>query len=301
MKKEAVAIGIIVWNGVNTIPSMLDSLINQSFKEIKIYILDNQSTDGTQDILSFYAAQDSRIEFHVDTQKRDIAQAQKIIFDRFLIQHEFCMFSCDDDLYQEKYIEHTLRELQAHDLDLVYTNFEYISDGGLITQAKNSPLYCTNYTSYQNARNFLFFRNCIPIFFGIYRTASLKNSMPYFKLVDKYGFNHENLMLFHFLLKGKVGYIESQYFIYRMKERINLYQRRGYFFSTLGLKKYYYTLLHNLNVSIELGKLIVSSDLSRAKSVVMFGILLIAYFHKTFYSLFIYSLIKKVFNLKKSP
>jgi glycosyltransferase involved in cell wall biosynthesis len=301
MRKEAVAVGIIVWNGVNNISAMLDSLLNQSYKDVRIYILDNQSTDGTKDVLSFYASQDSRIEFYVDTQKRDIAQAQKKIFDRFLIQHEFCMFSCDDDLYQENYIEHTLHELQTNDLDLVYTNFKYISDSGQVTQAKNNPLYCKNYTSYQNARNFLFFRNCIPIFFGIYKTASLKNSMPYFKLVDKYGFNHENLMLFHFLLKGKVGYLESQHFIYRLKERVNLYKSRGYFFSTFGLKKYYYTLLHNLNVSVELGRIIASSDLSRAKSVVMFGILPMAYFHKTFYSLFIYPLIRKLINFKNAP
>ena len=48
---DRVGIGIFVWNGEATIKNVILSILNQTYQNIDIIILDNQSTDGTAEII----------------------------------------------------------------------------------------------------------------------------------------------------------------------------------------------------------------------------------------------------------
>jgi glycosyltransferase involved in cell wall biosynthesis len=63
MRKDGVEVGIglYVWNGDKTIHQTLSSIINQTYKNIKIYILDNQSTDKTTEIVKKFQKKDKRV------------------------------------------------------------------------------------------------------------------------------------------------------------------------------------------------------------------------------------------------
>jgi len=59
-----VFVGLPVYNEVKHISQALDSLINQTYSNLTIYISDNCSSDGTSEICQSYAAKDHRIKYH---------------------------------------------------------------------------------------------------------------------------------------------------------------------------------------------------------------------------------------------
>ncbi|MDD4606799.1 MAG: glycosyltransferase family 2 protein [Patescibacteria group bacterium] len=51
MSTTKVAISLVTWNAVKYLPWCLDSVLNQTFKDYEILIIDNASTDGTVDFI----------------------------------------------------------------------------------------------------------------------------------------------------------------------------------------------------------------------------------------------------------
>ncbi len=61
MDKPAVSVVISCYNAQSTIIAAMDSLIDQSLRQIEIIVIDDASTDNTLDILNQYASKDARI------------------------------------------------------------------------------------------------------------------------------------------------------------------------------------------------------------------------------------------------
>lgn len=61
-----VSFGLPVRNGEASIAKCLDSILAQDFTDFEVVVCDNQSTDGTRDIVEAYAAQDERVRFAVN-------------------------------------------------------------------------------------------------------------------------------------------------------------------------------------------------------------------------------------------
>lgn len=58
-----VTLGMPVFNGEQTLREALDSLVFQLYKNIEILIIDNNSSDGTEDVCREYSARDSRVRY----------------------------------------------------------------------------------------------------------------------------------------------------------------------------------------------------------------------------------------------
>jgi glycosyltransferase involved in cell wall biosynthesis len=301
INSNIVGIGLVVWNGEDRIGLLLQSLLNQSYNNFTIYILDNQSTDKTIEIINASVAGDSRIKLIIDSERRNVADAQRYVFDVYLSKHDFCMFVCDDDIYNPLYIETLMCKLINGNVDLAYSGYHRF-DGVVKSYLpiSNSFVYTQTSSSYNNAVKFLIDRNCVPLFFGIYKTSSLSNSMSYFKLFDNYGFNHENIMLFHFLLNNKVYCVDIDLFGYFEKERTILYKLRGYTFSSRGWKAVAYWFPHQFNFSLVILDVINSSKvITSDKKIILYFILFILYFKYTFFSFIIILINILIRNIKR--
>jgi glycosyltransferase involved in cell wall biosynthesis len=121
-----VGIGLYVWNGDKTIHQTLSSIINQTYKNIKIYILDNQSTDKTTEIVKKFQKQDKRVNLIIDKKKRDQAAAPRFLLNQFLKKYKYCLIISDDDIYEKKFIEVVLNKLINKKLNMVYPYFNLI-------------------------------------------------------------------------------------------------------------------------------------------------------------------------------
>ena len=57
-------IGLPVYNGERFLKTTIESILNQSFKDFELIIVDNASEDMTEEICKEYAAKDKRIHYH---------------------------------------------------------------------------------------------------------------------------------------------------------------------------------------------------------------------------------------------
>jgi glycosyltransferase involved in cell wall biosynthesis len=251
-KPPELGIGLVTMNGSQTISLAIESILKQTYLDFKLYILDNQSKDDSQDIIKSFSITDTRIVFVIDKKKRNVVDAQKFIFKQYLISHKFCAFVCDDDIYQNKYFEKLIFHIKKDcEIGLVYGKNLFIDHSGKILKQSNfQPIYKKQYTCFKNAIFFLVNRNCVPLFFGIYRVNLLKKLINSLKFIDSFGWDHDNIFLYNFLLKFKVDNQPKAVMYYRQKARTDLYIKRGYRFVTKNfIKEFLYMLIHQLNVS----------------------------------------------------
>ncbi len=61
-----ISIIIVLYNGENLIKETLERALSQTYKNIEIFIVDNNSTDGTWEVLQSSASQDEKIKIFID-------------------------------------------------------------------------------------------------------------------------------------------------------------------------------------------------------------------------------------------
>lgn len=225
MRVQSIGIGLVVFNGEHFLKELLSSILKQTYKDFIFYILDNQSTDQTQKIVQAYADKDSRVKLIIDDTQADVVTSQQKIAIDYLFSHELFMFVCDDDVYETEYLEKLVSRIKKTNASLCYSNYYHITGKGEKLAAPNSPIYSGHIP--KNARNFILKRNCIPLFFGVYRTSSVKRLFKNFGRIDRH-WNHENYFLISILLECKIDYVNDRLFSYRQKARPEIYVKRNW-------------------------------------------------------------------------
>jgi glycosyltransferase involved in cell wall biosynthesis len=109
--KEKVHIGLPVFNGERYLAQSLASLLNQTHENFRLFIVDNVSTDGTQDIARAYAKKDKRVEYIRQTEWGSWSVNWSRTWEIAAPGCEFFMWASDDDLWAPGYIETLLPPL----------------------------------------------------------------------------------------------------------------------------------------------------------------------------------------------
>ena len=112
MKNILVSIGVPVFNGEKFIGKTLDSLINQTYKNIEIIISDNCSNDKTAKICKNYCKLDSRIKFFRHDKKIDPAKNFYFVLKKS--KGDFFTWNAVNDFKSQNFIEVNLAFLLAN-------------------------------------------------------------------------------------------------------------------------------------------------------------------------------------------
>ncbi len=123
---EKVDILLATYNGEKYLSEQIDSILSQSFKEFRLLISDDCSTDNTRKILEKYASKDNRIKIYF--QKQNLGVIKNFEFLLKKVENKYYMFSDQDDIWKEKKIEKSLKVIKETKSDLVYSDLEVVDE-----------------------------------------------------------------------------------------------------------------------------------------------------------------------------
>lgn len=162
MKNQKVAVLMATYNGERYLEEQIDSILNQTYKDIDLYIRDDNSIDNTNDIINKYAMKYSEIITIVNDER--IAKGATSNF-LFLLEHvynmnkyDIFMFSDQDDVWLEDKVEKTI---EAYDKIqnkqqpiLIHTDLNVV-DANLNTIDKSFMKYSNLKYNYNKFNNYL--------------------------------------------------------------------------------------------------------------------------------------------------
>lgn len=134
---EKINILMATYNGRLYLRKQLDSILNQTFKDFRLLISDDASTDSTLKILKEYEEKDKRVEIYGHQENIGITANFEFLIGK--VRSEYFMFADQDDVWEPDKIEKTFNKMQETDSDMVYTNLE-VTNSRLKTLA---PSYWT--------------------------------------------------------------------------------------------------------------------------------------------------------------
>jgi len=132
-----VSIVLPVHNGDRYIREAIESILNQTYPQFELIIIDDGSTDETGRIIDAYEKRDSRIHvFHQSNQK--LPQSLNNGFKKAV--GEYLTWTSDDNRLKPDFLEKMVSCLSKHpSWDMIYANMDIIGEDGL--PLKNSSWY----------------------------------------------------------------------------------------------------------------------------------------------------------------
>lgn len=128
-RTPTLGIGLPVYNGERYLRQALDSLLEQSFTDYELVILDNASTDGTAAIALEYGARDGRIRYHRNAENIGAARNFNLAFE--LTSGRYFKWAADDDLIQPSFLERCVAALEDEPRSvLAYAKARIIDERG---------------------------------------------------------------------------------------------------------------------------------------------------------------------------
>lgn len=214
-----VSIGVPVYNGEQFLASTLDSLLNQTFRNIEIIISDNASTDGTERIARDYAAKDSRIEYIRQQKNLGASANYNVVVHRS--SGEFFKWAAHDDKCEPTFIERCVELLDANpDAVLAYPKSVLIDDNDKFIEPVIEDMNLHWDRASKRLRHFLWNTSlCHPVF-GVIRSEALARTV----LIGAWH-SSDVTVLTQLLLQGKFVEHPEPLFLRRMHAGTSLWNK----------------------------------------------------------------------------
>ena len=124
--EEKIDVLLATYNGEKYIEEQIESILNQTYKNINLIISDDKSTDGTIEILKKYENKDERITAYF--QKENLGYVKNFEFLLKQVKSNFYMLSDQDDVWLPEKIEKSMETLKMQDADLVFGDLEIVDE-----------------------------------------------------------------------------------------------------------------------------------------------------------------------------
>lgn len=140
MKKIDISIIVPIYNAEKHLNKCIDSLVNQTKKEIELILVNDGSTDNTENIIKNY--NDNRIKYF-SNKNQGIGKTRNFGIEK--AKGKYIMFCDSDDYYEKDACEKMFNKANEEKLDLVICDFFINHENGNITEERlpsfvNTPL-----------------------------------------------------------------------------------------------------------------------------------------------------------------
>jgi glycosyltransferase involved in cell wall biosynthesis len=168
-----VTIGVPVYNGASTLRPVLDSILAQSYRNLKIVISDNASTDATETICREFAARDPRILYV--RQPSNIGPDANFAFVLDQAGTEYFMWTAADDIRSADFVEENLRFLDSHP-DFVGSTCRVRFEGTAYDPVKMGDETRDEQDHLDRILNFFGAWHANGRFYSLFRTGAVRNA-----------------------------------------------------------------------------------------------------------------------------
>ncbi len=128
-ESELISIVLPVYNGERFLAESVESVLQQTYKNFELIIVDDCSNDGTEEIIEHYAKIDSRIKVIRNEINQKLPRSLNIGF--HVARGKYYTWTSDDNKYKKDALEKLHGELEKHsEYGLIYTDMEYINEFG---------------------------------------------------------------------------------------------------------------------------------------------------------------------------
>jgi glycosyltransferase involved in cell wall biosynthesis len=127
-KEELVSIIMPAYNCGEFIGTTLDSVINQSYKNLEVIVVDDCSTDNTADVVREYITKDSRIKYHKLEKNSGAAVARNKAVD--LATGKYMAFLDSDDVWFPEKLTKQIGFMEENNYGFTCTSYTKIDEQG---------------------------------------------------------------------------------------------------------------------------------------------------------------------------
>lgn len=131
---ETVSVIIPVYNGEKYLGETIESVLNQTYHNIEIIIVDDCSTDNSRKIVEAYLKKYKNITYYLQPQNAGAAVARNKGLE--LAKGRYIAFLDSDDLWYPQKIEKQIDVMKSKNLAFCYTAYEMINEDGVLIKEK---------------------------------------------------------------------------------------------------------------------------------------------------------------------
>ena len=150
-----VSLIVAIYNTGKYLKPCLDSLIKQTFEDIEIILIDDGSSDGSEEICDFYAKKDSRVKvIHKKNEGLSMARNSGIRY----ATANYIIFIDGDDYIENDMVEKLYYAIEENDADIAECGVSWIYKDTNVEEVAEKLIICDNIKSLEyllNGENFL--------------------------------------------------------------------------------------------------------------------------------------------------
>lgn len=210
---EQIDILLATYNGEKYLKEQIDSILNQTYKNIRLIVSDDCSKDETSIILKEYEKTDDRVKVYIQQQNLGVVKNIEFLLNK--VESKYYMLSDQDDFWLENKVEKSLEKLRATDADLVFGDLEVV-DKDLNTMYDSFGDYMKlndKIHKYINSDRLNYIYNCVTGCTVLAKKETIDYILP-LPTVSKYVI-HDYWIGLMVSIHGKVAYMDEKYIKYR--------------------------------------------------------------------------------------
>lgn len=131
-----VSVIVPVYNVENYLVRCIDSIINQTYQDFELILVDDGSPDACPAICDSFAAKDPRI-IVIHKENGGVAAARNSALD--IAQGQYIAFCDSDDSWDTALLQTAMQAAKKHNADIVHFNYREVENGQLIKTKRFLP------------------------------------------------------------------------------------------------------------------------------------------------------------------
>lgn len=207
MKKPKVSVLMSCYNHEKYVATAIESVLNQTYKDFELLVMDNGCTDKSYEIMTKYR---ERIRIF-RLEENDIMLSNKILLEN--AEGEYIAYMTSDDYWMPEKLERQVEVLENNQSVAVCTTWAYVSDEELkYDETQKNRFMIPNYERPQMIKFFVENGNCIA-----FPSSVLRKEMFFERKKPERGYRQldDFFLWLHILLKNAIYIVEEPLVVFR--------------------------------------------------------------------------------------